>query len=107
MNAPASKRMAFVVEIARRLHQYGTSAPRLEEAIDRVSARLHLDCQSLSTPTSVLFSFTDRAAGAGGMLAELTQVVRVSPGHDDLRNLGSGLANERIAKGEVICLAES
>ena len=27
--------------------------------------------------------------------------------HDDLRNLGSGLANERIAKGEVICLAES
>jgi methyltransferase (TIGR00027 family) len=27
--------------------------------------------------------------------------------HDDLRNLGSGLANERVAKGEVICLAES
>jgi len=27
--------------------------------------------------------------------------------HDDLRNLGSGLANERIAKGEVICLAEN
>lgn len=27
--------------------------------------------------------------------------------HDDFRNLGSGLANERIAKGEVICLAES
>jgi len=89
MNAPASKRMAFVVEMARRLHQYGTSAPRLEDAIDRVSARLHLDCQSLSTPTSVLFSFTDRAAGEGGMLAELTQVVRVSPGHDDLRNLGA------------------
>lgn len=27
--------------------------------------------------------------------------------HDDLRSLGSGLANECIAKGEVICLAES
>ena len=27
--------------------------------------------------------------------------------HDDLRNLGSGLTNERIAKGEVICLAQS
>jgi methyltransferase (TIGR00027 family) len=27
--------------------------------------------------------------------------------HDDLRKLGSGLANEPIAKGEVICLAES
>jgi len=27
--------------------------------------------------------------------------------HDDLRDLGSGVANQRIAKGEVICLAES
>src|SRR5512142_1755008 len=60
---PALKRMAFVVEIARRLHQYGTSAPRLEDAIDAVSARLQLNCHSLSTPTSILFSFTDRASG--------------------------------------------
>ncbi len=27
--------------------------------------------------------------------------------HDDLRNLGPRLANERVAKGEVICLAEN
>jgi uncharacterized membrane protein YjjP (DUF1212 family) len=79
--------MAFVVEIARRLHQCGTSAPRLEDAIDAVSARLGLNCQSLSTPTSILFSFTDRASGAA--LAELTQVIRVAPGQDDLRNLSA------------------
>jgi uncharacterized membrane protein YjjP (DUF1212 family) len=84
---PAAKRMAFVVEMARRLHQFGTSAPRLEDAIDGVSARLQLDCQSLSTPTSILFSFTDRATGSAGPLAEMTQVIRVSPGQDDLRNL--------------------
>ncbi len=89
MNAPAVKRMAFVVEMARRLHQFGTSAPRLEDAIDRVSARLQLDCHSLSTPTSILFSFTDRAAGESGALAELTQVIRVSPGQEDLRNLSA------------------
>ena len=77
-------RMAFVVALARRLHQYGTSAPRLEAAIDSVSARLGLSCQPLSTPTSILFSFT---AARGGGLAELTQVVRVAPGQDDLRNL--------------------
>jgi len=77
-------RMAFVVALARRLHQYGTSAPRLEEAIDSVSARLGLSCQPLSTPTSILFSFT---AAHGGGLAELTQVVRIAPGQDDLRNL--------------------
>ncbi|HSE11632.1 MAG TPA: threonine/serine exporter family protein, partial [Rudaea sp.] len=88
MNAPAAKRMAFVVEIARRLHQYGTSAARLEDAIDSVSARLDLNCQSLSTPTSILFSFTDRASG-NDALAELTQVIRVSPGQDDLANLSA------------------
>ena len=80
--------MAFVVEIARRLHQYGTSAARLEDAIDSVSARLQLNCHSLSTPTSILFSFTDRASGSDA-LAELTQVIRVSPGQDDLANLSA------------------
>ena len=81
-------RMQFVVEIARRLHQYGTSAPRLEDAIDSVSARLQLNCHSLSTPTSILFSFSDRARGDDA-LAEHTQVIRVSPGQDDLRNLSA------------------
>jgi len=102
MNAPADKRMAFVVEMARRLHQFGTSAPRLEDAIDRVSARLHLDCQSLSTPTSILFSFTDRAKDNGAVLAELTQVIRVSPGQEDLRNLSA--VNEiadRVIDGQL------
>ena len=89
MNELAVKRMAFVVEMARRLHQFGTSAPRLEDAIDRISARLQLDCHSLSTPTSILFSFTDRAGGNGGPLAELTQVIRVSPGQEDLANLSA------------------
>jgi uncharacterized membrane protein YjjP (DUF1212 family) len=101
MNAPLAKRMAFVVEIARRLHQYGTSAPRLEDAIDAVSARLQLNCHSLSTPTSILFSFTERSAGADA-LAELTQVIRVAPGQDDLRNLSA--VNEiadRVTAGDL------
>ena len=84
--ASLTARMQFVVEIARRLHQYGTSAPRLEAAIDSVSARLGLNCHSLSTPTSILFSFSDRDQGDNA-LAEVTQVIRVSPGQDDLRNL--------------------
>jgi len=99
--SPAARRMAFVVEIARRLHQYGTSAPRLEDAIDAVSARLQLNCHSLSTPTSILFSFTDRASGDDA-LAELTQVIRVSPGQDDLGNLSA--VNEiadRVTDGAI------
>ena len=88
MTTSLTARMQFVVEIARRLHQYGTSAPRLEDAIDSVSARLQLNCHSLSTPTSILFSFSDRARGDDA-LAEHTQVIRVSPGQDDLRNLSA------------------
>src|SRR5207249_5023734 len=44
-----------------------------------------------------------------GELVHLVRPWRVARFFDDndLRNLGSGLANERIAKGEVICLAES
>jgi uncharacterized membrane protein YjjP (DUF1212 family) len=87
-HASLTARMQFVVEIARRLHQYGTSAPRLEDAIDSVSARLELNCHSLSTPTSILFSFSDRARGDDA-LAEITQVIRVSPGQNDLRNLSA------------------
>lgn len=97
----AAVRMQFVVEIARRLHQYGTSAPRLEDAIDAVSARLGLSCHSLSTPTSILFSFTGRGREANA-LAEVTQVIRVAPGADDLRNLS--LVNEiadRVTDGSI------
>jgi uncharacterized membrane protein YjjP (DUF1212 family) len=93
--------MQFVVEIARRLHQYGTSAPRLEAAIDSISARLGLNCHSLSTPTSILFSFTSHEHGDNA-LAEVTQVIRVSPGQDDLRSLSE--ANEiadRVIDGEL------
>jgi len=97
----AAARMQFVVEIARRLHQYGTSAPRLEDAIDAVSARLGLSCHSLSTPTSILFSFTERGRAANA-LAEVTQVIRVAPGADDLRNLT--LVNDiadRVTDGSI------
>lgn len=82
----AAARMRFVVELARRLHQYGAAAPRLEAAIDSVSARLGLHCDSLSTPTALILSF---GAGQGGedALSEHTQVIRLSPGDVNLRRL--------------------
>ena len=79
-------RMEFVVELARRLHQYGAPAPRLEGAIDSVSARLDLNCNSLSTPTAIILSFSDRAHGENA-LAEVTQVIRMAPGDMNLRRL--------------------
>lgn len=83
--APLKIRIGFVIELARRLHEYGTAAPRLEDAINLVSARLGLTCHVLSTPTSIVMSFSDPLVEDG--LAEITQVVRVSPGEVDLKRL--------------------
>ena len=83
--APLRIRMGFVVELARRLHEYGTAAPRLEDVINLVSARLGLSCNVLSTPTSIVMSFSDLTAEED--LAEITQVVRLDPGSVDLTRL--------------------
>jgi len=82
----AAARMRFVVELARRLHQYGAAAPRLESAIDSVSARLGLHCDCLSTPTALILSFSSDAS-AEDALSMHTQVIRLSPGDVNLRRM--------------------
>ncbi|MEO7935176.1 MAG: threonine/serine exporter family protein [Dokdonella sp.] len=84
--APLTTRVEFVVELARRLHEYGTAAPRLEAAIILVSKRLGLNCDPLSTPTSIIMSFSQLDDGVNG-LAELTQVLRLPPGEVNLKSL--------------------
>lgn len=84
-NVTLKTRIAFVVDLARRLHEYGTAAPRLEDVINLVSARLGLACNVLSTPTSIVMSFSDPAHEDG--LAEVTQVVRLPPGEVNLKRL--------------------
>jgi len=78
-------RIGFVVDLSRRLHEYGTAAPRLEDVVNLVSARLGLACNVLSTPTSIVMSFSDPAREDD--IAEITQVVRVAPGEVNLRRL--------------------
>jgi uncharacterized membrane protein YjjP (DUF1212 family) len=79
-------RVAFVIALARRLHEYGTAAPRLEEAITKVSARLDLHCDALSTPTSIVLSFAEQAQGKDAVAA-ITQVIRLAPGDVNLKRL--------------------
>jgi uncharacterized membrane protein YjjP (DUF1212 family) len=98
-------RVRFLCELARHLHQAGTSAPRLEAAINDVGARLSLSCQSLSTPTSVILSVADRRAGDNA-LAEHTQVLRLAPGDVDLRVLAHvDRVAEQVANGEIDIVA--
>lgn len=79
-------RMAFVLELARRLHQYGTSAPRLEMAVAASALRLGLSAEVWSSPTAIIISFADLAQGEDG-LAQVTQVVRLAPGEVNLERL--------------------
>src|SRR5690349_25040306 len=83
--APIKIRIGFAVDLAKRLHEYGTAAPRLEDVINLVSARLGLTCNVLATPTSIVMSFTD--LDGEDDLAETTQVVRLPPGSVDLKRL--------------------
>jgi len=86
-----AKRVDFVVELAGRLHAYGTTAHRLEGAISAVSAKLGLDCGAWSNPTGMILSFGE----AGGDRHEIVRVIRLSPGETDLYKLSEA---DRIAE---------
>ena len=83
--ASYTDRIAFVVELATRLHIYGTTAQRLEGAIGAIARRLGLRCNPWSNPTGMILSFSD--ATADSPLLDTTQVIRLEPGSTDLRKL--------------------
>ena len=79
-------RIVFVMELARRLHQYGTSAPRLETAISGVAHRFGLSADVWSSPTAIIVSFAELSQGEEA-IAQVTQVMRLSPGDVNLARL--------------------
>ncbi len=84
------QKIEFIVELARRLHIYGTSAQRLEAAVEKVAERLDINAEVWSNPTGMLLSFHDSERGSPH---RMTQVIRLEPG--DV-NLG------RLAKADLI-----
>jgi uncharacterized membrane protein YjjP (DUF1212 family) len=81
------ERIGFVVELATRLHGYGTTAERLEGAVRVVARRLGLRCSAWSNPTGIILSFSDAAIDSA--LLDTTQVIRLEPGSTDLRKLAA------------------
>lgn len=79
-------RIAFLLELARRLHQYGTTAPRLEMAIGSSAQSMGLSADVWSSPTAIIISFADMAQGEEGV-AQSTQVMRLAPGDVNLARL--------------------
>jgi uncharacterized membrane protein YjjP (DUF1212 family) len=82
--APYLARVDFVVELARRLHAYGTSANRLEGAVSQVARRLQVEADVWSNPTGMLLSFADVERGAPH---SITRVIRLDPGDTNLGRL--------------------
>lgn len=99
-DASFAARIEFLIQLARRLHAYGTTAQRLEGAICAAAARMHLVCNPWSNPTGLILSISD--ARDGPAAAETTRVIRMEPGDIDLRKLcqADDIA-ERVMRGEL------
>ena len=88
-----AQRIAFVCEMAARLHTYGTTAQRLEGAVVTLATRLGLACEPWSNPTGLILSFSDPARPLGA--SDTTRVIRLAPGENDLYKLAE---SDRIAE---------
>jgi uncharacterized membrane protein YjjP (DUF1212 family) len=88
-----SARIAFVLELAERLHAYGTTAQRLEGALVAVSQKLGLECEPWVNPTGMILAFSDPTTPPGD--SDTTRVIRIPPGDTDLYKLGEA---DRIAE---------
>lgn len=87
------ERIAFVVDLAERLHAYGTTVERLEGALQSVSRRLGLQCEPWVNPTGMVLAFSDPSRSAG--MSDTTRVLRLGSGDTDLYRL---CETDRIAE---------
>lgn len=91
-SASYAARVNFVIELARRLHAYGTTAPRLEGAISAVAHKLRLECEPWSNPTGLILTFSDPQRPGD---SDTTRVLRLPLGENDLHRLSE---TDRIAE---------
>lgn len=70
----------FILHLARALHAHGYPAHRLEAELGEVAARLGVEAQFFTTPTSIFAAF-------GTQDEQRTHLMRVEPGQPDLGRL--------------------
>src|SRR5262245_50351260 len=83
--------IAFVLRLGRALHALGYSSHRIEELLAEAAARLRLEGQFFTTPTSIFSAF-------GPQEQQRTFLVRVEPGDLHLERLGRV---QEIAEGVI------
>jgi len=90
-----SDAVAFILRLARDLHESGTPSHQIEDALGQVSARLKVPAQFLATPTSIMFSW-------GALHNERIHLLRVEPGQQDLGRLAEvGDVARAVVHGEM------
>lgn len=102
---PNEPRARFLIELARALGSYGTSANRIEEVISYCADAFGYNAQTFTTPTSVFVSLEDE----DGELH--TYLARVHPGEADMtkmialdrvfNNVLDGIISTREAIAEI------
>lgn len=94
-------RVRFVSELAKRLHQYGATTPRLEAFVEGISVKLGLETQIWSGPTVILLSFKD-AAPSNAPEGRASEVLRLTPGETNLKRLvDTDEVAERVYHGRM------
>jgi len=96
ITASYAAKIAFMVELAKHLHTYGATAPRLEGTIISLAERLHVDCEPWCNPTGMILTFSDPERPPGE--SDISRVIRVPPG--DI-NLGKLCEVDQIAEDVV------
>ncbi len=91
-----SERIAFIEELAWHLHAYGTTAERMEGAIELVARRLQVACEPWSNPAGIILSFRDPTRPTRH--TDVTRIVRPGLGDTNLRRL---CAADRIAEDVI------
>jgi len=94
-------RVRFLSELAKRLHQYGATTPRLEAFVEGISVKLGLETQIWSGPTVILLSFKD-ASSPDAPERGASEVLRLTPGETNLRRLvDTDEVAERVYHGRM------
>ncbi len=92
----------FLALLAVQLHEAGTTAARLENALDTVGRKLGLDADVWSSPTAIILSLTEFTKAGAVPPQNLVRVLRLTPGDINLRTLCAvdDIA-ERVISGEL------
>jgi uncharacterized membrane protein YjjP (DUF1212 family) len=92
-------RIGFVMELARHLHESGTTVNRLEGAVERASRKLGLEVGIWSSPTGIIISFNDQLNGEP---FTITRVLRLHPGETNLGRMADADAiAEQVIDGRL------